>query len=73
MYLVVVFVRLELGHLVLPVSVEDVPVLTGETLGDLRTPISIAAARMQHVQVRHTLDQSPVNVSGGGAWPLATI
>jgi hypothetical protein len=64
-------VRLELGDLLLPVRIQDVAVVTRETLVDLQSSVSVRAI-MSRVWLP-TFCQEPVKSCGSGAWFCAAI
>ena len=76
--LVVVVLRLEHRHDLLPVGVQDVAVVArAEALGDLNRDASVKvfdAKIMRNIEDQVlTLPQWPLKVSGGGAWPWAAM
>jgi hypothetical protein len=76
--LVVVVLRLEHRHDLLPVGVEDVAVVArAEALGDLNRDALVKVLYAQkRREIRYgilTLPQWPLKVSGGGAWPWAAM
>jgi hypothetical protein len=76
--LVVVVLRLEHCHDLLPVGVEDVAVVArAEALGDLdRDALVKLLFTQKRRELRYailTLPQWPLKVSGGGAWPWAAM
>lgn len=71
MQLVVMFVRLQLRNLLLPIRIKYIAVLSGQALVDLKRLASIAL-NMNRKRCP-TFCHAPVNSCGSGACPWAAI